>query len=236
MPKKYKALFFDLDNTLWDFEKNSCQAMKQTVKVFGLNFTNSEFDNFFNTYSTINAALWDAYRKNEIGKKELTFKRFQLTFAETGLPEHDFQQMNTVYLDLMTQQTNLVKDVPEVLEYLKNKGYEMYIITNGFKEVQHKKLENTGINGYFKKIFISEVVQSQKPAKEIFEFALKSANAKKSNSIMIGDDWEIDILGAVNYGIDAVYLTSIKSETERIYLTNNKIFYIMDALSIKNLL
>ena len=105
----------------------------------------------------------------------------------------------------MPRQNHLNNGVLDLLGYLKQKNYQLSIITNGFREVQHKKLETSGLAGFFDKVFISENIKTPKPGKEIFEYAIKSTNAKKSKSIMVGDDWEVDILGAVNYGIDSIY-------------------------------
>lgn len=204
--RKYTSLFFDLDNTLWDFETNSYQAMKIVFTQFGISRFDVGFDHFFKVYSNHNHLLWALYRNKGITKKELTRKRFQNTFDELGITGIDAEQMNSSYLDEMPKQEKLVDGVPEILNYLKMKNYQMFIITNGFKEVQNKKLVCSGIDKYFSKIFISEDVKYPKPSNEIFEYAITSSNAKKAKSLMIGDDWDTDIMGAVNFGIDSVFL------------------------------
>jgi putative hydrolase of the HAD superfamily len=108
----------------------------------------------------------------------------------------------------MPKQKVLNEGVTEILTYLKMKRYHLSIITNGFKEVQREKIETSGLKPFFDKIFISEEIKSPKPEREIFEYSIKSSNAKKNNSIMVGDDWEIDVLGAVNCGIDAIHYQS----------------------------
>ena len=113
--------------------------------------------------------------------------------------------MNTLYLNEMPKQKILNDGVIDILNYLKKKRYHLNIITNGFREVQHEKIETSGLKPFFDKIFISEEIKSPKPEREIFEYSIKSANAKKSKSIMVGDDWEIDVLGALNCGIDAIH-------------------------------
>ncbi len=208
MRKRYTHLFFDLDNTLWDFKTNSRYAMKSTFDKMNLGGGNLEFDQFFDEYSKNNHKLWEAYRKNQVQKKELTRQRFQLTFDYFKIENIDALEMNDMYLDEMAKQSHLVEGAIEVLDYLKSKGYNLYIITNGFKEVQHKKLNISGLASYFDKVFISEEVKCPKPGKEIFEQAIKSSNARKSKSLMIGDDWDVDILGATLYGMDAIYLLS----------------------------
>ena len=204
MQKKYSHIFFDIDNTLWDFETNSRLAMQT---AFNSLIANSEvsFDTFFTTYSKHNKLLWESYRNRQITKKELALKRFELTFDELGIRQADPVKMNECYLAEMPEQKHLNAGVVELLEYLKQKRYYLSIITNGFSEVQVQKLETSGISAFFSSIFISENVKAPKPGKEIFEAAVKSTNAKKQKSIMIGDDWEVDILGAYNYGIDSIY-------------------------------
>ena len=206
MQKKYTHLFFDLDNTLWDFSKNSKLAMQTTFTHFKLVEMHIEFIRFFEVYEKINHALWASYRKKEVSKKELIKRRFEDTFSELKIIGINPNEINTFYLNEMPNQKALYPGVIETLEYLTAKHYKLNIITNGFKEVQHKKLQSSGLQNFFNKVFTSEEVKTPKPGREIFEHAIKSVNAKKTNSLMIGDDWDVDILGALNFGIDAVYI------------------------------
>jgi len=218
--KKYTHLFFDLDNTLWDFKKNSKNAMLEAFGIFHLE-TKLDFDLFFDTYSKNNHALWDLYRKNEIGKKELTRLRFQNTFNELAIDGIDPDKMNKTYLDVMPDQKVLNEGALELVKFLESRKYKLFIITNGFKDVQLKKLESSGLKPFFNKIFISEEIKTPKPGREIFEYAVKSSNAKKSKSIMIGDDWETDIMGAVNFGIDAIHYVNGNTIEHQQFVTNN---------------
>ena len=203
--RKYDHLFFDLDNTLWNFDANSRLALFETLKEFGLDSNTLLYEDFYKCYKTINESLWDAYRKKQITKPELIKSRFQKTFDQFRINGIDPVLMNDCYLKNMSNQNVLIDGVPETLNYLKNKGYQMHIITNGFQEVQHQKLKKSGLNKYFNRIFISEEIQAPKPDKRIFRHAVKNCNAKKSKSIMIGDSWEVDIIGASNFGIDQVF-------------------------------
>ena len=219
MQKKYSHIFFDIDNTLWDFKKNSRLAMQTT---FNRLMTDSDvsFDAFFTVFSKHNKLLWEGYHNRQITKNELTRKRFELTFEELSIEHTDSIKMNECYLAETPKQKHLNDGVVEILEYLKQKGYYLSIISNGFSDVQAQKLEVSGISGFFSSIFISEDVKTPKPGKKIFEIAIKSTNAKKSKSIMIGDDWELDILGAYNYGIDSIYYQpcyygEVQSEIEK---------------------
>jgi len=213
--KKYSHLFFDLDNTLWDFDVNSYHAMFSTFSNIGLDRKNIDFTEFFEVYSKHNHALWLEYRNRTITKKELITERFLRTFNDLNINGIDPEKTNAVYLDFMPEQNQLKEGVLETLSELKKKKYSMFIITNGFKEVQHKKLVSSGLQPYFQKVFISEDIKIAKPGYGIFEYAVKSANAPKTKSIMIGDDWETDIEGAANFGIDSVYI-----HPENIFMQN----------------
>lgn len=206
MNKKYTHLFFDLDNTLWDFEQNSRIALQNTLLHFGLNEKGVDFDAFFNSYSIHNSRLWGEYREGKVGKRDLKKLRFEQTFLELGIAGIDPLEMNMQYLTEMPFQTNLVRGTVEILEYLFRKGYFLFIITNGFREVQLKKLDVSGLKKYFSKVYISEEIKAPKPSKTIFEHAIKSSNAKKEASLMIGDDFETDITGALRFGIDAAWI------------------------------
>jgi putative hydrolase of the HAD superfamily len=221
--KKYTHLFFDLDNTLWDFATNSRHAMLETFNQLSLSEKGVGFDDFFETYSEINHKLWAAYRKKEIRKKELTRQRFQLTFDALQISGIDPQQMNDLYLTEMPKQNYLMEGAIELLDYLKTKPYKLFIITNGFKEVQHKKLESSGLAAYFEKVFISEEVKCPKPGRLIFEHAIKSSNAKKTNSLMIGDDWDVDVMGAVGFGLDAIHFSPKNSDNNKDFSSTSEV-------------
>jgi len=180
--------------------------MHSTFHTLKLDEKGFDFEIFFMLYTGYNSALWFAYRKKEIRKKELTTQRFKLTLEKLGINEVDPAEMNRIYLSEMPKQNKLVEGAIDLLDYLKNKNYQLFIITNGFSEVQYNKLKSSKLLPYFNKIFISEEIKAPKPAREIFDYAIKSANARKSTSLMIGDDLEVDVLGAIRAGIDAVYV------------------------------
>ncbi len=203
--KRYKFIFFDLDNTLWNFKINSYHALKITFNKFGLDLTSIKFDSFFEKYIKVNDVLWEAYRNKTLSKKELTSKRFDDTFDHFLIKNQDSAKFNEAYLEEMPLHNELEKGALDILDYLHSKNYRLSIITNGFKEVQMKKLTNSGILHFFENIYISEVIKAPKPAKEIFQYALSSSNARKKESIMIGDSWDVDVVGALNYGIDQVF-------------------------------
>lgn len=205
--KKYRHLFFDLDNTLWDFDANSKEALKEAFNAVGLMERIANFDDYFEIYEVVNAGYWKLYREGKTNKTTLKTQRFEESLAKYGLPCPGMGEvLHEAYMHEMPKQTKLIDGATELLDKLANR-YELYIITNGFKEVQYEKLRRTGLAKYFKKVFISEEVGSQKPGRAIFEYAIKSVNAKKNESIMIGDSWDSDIMGALGFGISYIWFS-----------------------------
>jgi putative hydrolase of the HAD superfamily len=205
MKKKYTHLFFDLDNTIWDFNSNSYAALYIALDKLQLLEKIGSYEEYFQIYAEVNERLWDLYRKGLMQKKVLSVQRFEESFEKHGTPVPvGGGAVNDAYLAEMPLQTRLVEGARKVLDYLHGR-YELAIITNGFKEVQFDKIKKSELSKYFRKIFISEDIGAQKPGKKIFEYALKSMNAPKKSSLMIGDSWEADIIGARNFGIDQVY-------------------------------
>ena len=203
--KKYKHLFFDLDRTLWDFETNSIKTFELIFKKRELFKMISSFDAFIKVYKAHNERLWDLYKLRKIKKEELHQQRFFLSLKDLGIENIELaQQIGDDYIKLSPLQTALFPDTKPVLDYLKTK-YTMHIITNGFVEVQYKKLENCGLRNYFAHIITSEEAKASKPKAAIFHAAISAANAKKTESLMIGDDLNADILGAQKFGIDQVF-------------------------------
>lgn len=227
--RKYDHLFFDLDNTLWDFTTNSCLAMRQTLVQTELLPQLPSFESYFQVYEKINKSLWDDYHTKKITKQSLIVERFAQSFQEFDITNLDWNELNRLYLENMALQTGLFPEVRETLASLKARGYQMHIITNGFKEVQRAKLDNCGLSGFFSGVFISEEIQTTKPHREIFEHALKTTNAPKKKSMMIGDSWETDINGAFKFGMDQVMflnfgLHEIPDPIKSILLTKNSTY------------
>ena len=207
---KIKHIFFDLDHTLWDFDKNSELAFKS---IFRKNEIQLKLEEFLNVYTPINENYWKLYRENMISSNDLRHGRLRESFNALNLlvPDKQIEQIAIDYIDHLPNNNHLLEGVMEVLDYLVPK-YELHIITNGFREVQRRKLENSGIKKYFTTITTSEDVGVKKPGKQIFETALKNARANKEESIMIGDNFEADILGAINFGMNAVIYNYYKAE------------------------
>jgi len=208
----YKDLFFDLDHTLWDFETNSKETIQELYNTHRLaDFGIVDFDGFYSTYSAHNHRLWDRYTKGFIKQEELRWKRVYLSLLDFKVANEPLaKQMSQAYLEILPNKKHLFPYTIEILEYLKQKDYKMHLITNGFESVQFKKIKNSGLQDYFIEVITSEASNSLKPQKEIFEYALKNANASVEKSIMIGDNESADIQGGINMGMDTIFVNHIQ--------------------------
>lgn len=214
MSKKYQHIFFDLDRTLWDFEKSAREAFAEMFEIHKLGDLGIEnWQEFHARYEVHNHELWDLYREGKIAKEILMWKRFSDTLEEYGIDNHELaQEVGKTYVNISPRKVNLYPFALEILEYL-HPRYEMHIITNGFQEVQNVKLAASGMDQYFKTLITSEKAGVKKPDPAIFEYALDKAGAIPDNSLMIGDDYEVDILGANNVGMDQVFFDPEKQSS-----------------------
>lgn len=196
-------IFFDLDHTLWDFDKNSELTFE---KIFDIHKVELPLNEFLDVYLPINKKYWKLYREGKIKQENLRFKRLSEVFEVLKFDTSDqmINDLSQAYIDHLPSNNHLFPDTFEVLDYLKNK-YRLHIITNGFFDVQHKKLGNSKLTPYFKTITTSEDAGVKKPDKIIFEYALDLAKTKTSTSIMIGDSLEADVEGAKSFGMEAVF-------------------------------
>jgi putative hydrolase of the HAD superfamily len=212
---KYKHLFFDLDHTLWDFEANSKLTLQELYDTLELQSKGiDDFDLFQKNYLVHNDALWDRYRNGIIKVDELRWKRMSLTLLDFKIGDEMLaKEMAIKFLELLPTRKLLFPYAVEILQYLSQKNYHLHLITNGFEKVQHSKLKNSGIEKYFSAVITSESSNSLKPHKEIFDYALTKTGAQKKQSIMIGDSIEVDIQGAMNAGIDQVYVNHLNQST-----------------------
>ncbi len=212
MDTNYKHIFFDLDRTLWDFEANAKETFKDLYKKYDLKSLIGSFDQFYALYRNHNDVLWRLYREKQITKEKLSWYRFHMVLSDFNVNDEDLARaMGADYLEISKTKTLLFPHTHEILAYLKKK-YPLHIITNGFEEVQFSKLKNCNLEQYFTSIITSEKAGVQKPKPEIFNYALDVANASKEESIMIGDDMEVDVKGADQAGIDQVHFNFIEKE------------------------
>lgn len=196
-------IFFDLDHTLWDFDKNSALTFK---KIFEINKLNLDVDAFLLHYEPINLKYWKLYREEQIEKEALRFSRLNDTFLAAGFSVEEalIHKLSNDYITHLTSFNYLFENTFEILDYLSTK-YRLHIITNGFDEVQNTKLNKSKIHTYFKTVTNSENAGVKKPNPKIFNYALQLAQTTAQNSIMVGDNYEADILGAKNIGMDVVH-------------------------------
>lgn len=201
-------VFFDLDHTLWDFDKNSEMAFDRILKN---RFPEIKIQDFIEKYIPINQECWKLYQNDKITHIELRYNRLKFSFdaLNVEISDESIDQISNDYLEYLTDNNYLFEGAIEVLEYLKPK-YNLHIITNGFAKVQDKKINNAALAGYFKTITNSELAGVKKPNSIIFDYALNVAKASKDNSIMIGDCLDADVNGALNAGLDAIFFNEKK--------------------------
>ena len=207
MSYEYKAHFFDLDNTLWDHRKNAYLTLKtifereKIKEKYHLNF-----EDFHKEYFTINEHLWAQIRDGKIDKPYLRKHRFYDSFLFFGIDNMELSQyFESHFLDEILAYNHLVEGCLEVLDYLKTKNYRLHILSNGFHEVTHRKVNESGISQYFDTVTSADEINIRKPQPEIFQWTIDKAEAKIEESIMIGDDWIADIEGGLSFGMEVVF-------------------------------
>jgi len=196
-------VFFDLDHTLWDFERNSALTYQQLFQDSDLEV---DLDRFLEHYVPLNLLFWKAFREGRISKEKLRYERLKTVFDRLELPVSDGQInfLSEAYIENLSSHTHLLPNCMEILEYL-NKGYKMHIITNGFEEVQTRKLHNSGIAHYFRTVINSDRAGVKKPDPKIFNMAIEAAGIQPESGVMIGDSLEADIHGACAVGLQALH-------------------------------
>jgi len=199
-------IFFDLDHTLWDFEKNSALTFELIFNQ--LNFS-LDCEEFLRYYVPINHACWKLYRENKIDQKELRIRRLSETFQALNreVSTSQIEEISNIYIKNLSSFPHLFDGAHELLEHLKKK-YKLHIITNGFEQVQHFKITNSGLASYFEHTFTAEKIGYKKPHPKIFQQALQKAQVTPENALMIGDSLEADISGALHLGMQAIHFNS----------------------------
>lgn len=200
--KNITDIFFDLDHTLWDFDANSILAFD---KIFVEHHPTIDTHAFIQIYAPINQACWKLYQVDKITHQELRYNRLRQSFdvLNYSISDDEINKISDDYIAFLPDNNQLFEGAIEVLDYLTPK-YNLHIITNGFAEVQGKKIDNSGLAYYFKTITNSEMAGVKKPHAFIFEYALSLANTKKENAIMVGDCIDADVRGAINFGMKAI--------------------------------
>jgi putative hydrolase of the HAD superfamily len=230
-PARYKHIFIDLDKTIWDFESNSKATFREIFSKHKLDTIGvSGLDHFTEVYRKINDMLWALYRENKIKKDVLNIRRFELTLQEFGIDDLILAtHISEDYVTLSPQKKILFPYSHEALEYLKAK-YSLHIITNGFEELQHQKLDVCDLRKYFTTVTTSEEAGVKKPETWIFELAMKKAGARPGDSLMIGDDLEVDMAGAQGIGMDTLFFNPEKQDHQ--YNLDHEVHSWLDVMHI----
>ncbi|AWG21363.1 noncanonical pyrimidine nucleotidase, YjjG family [Flavobacterium faecale] len=196
-------VFFDLDHTLWDFDKNSTLAFDT---ILSQRHPTIQIDDFIKEYVPINQSCWKLFQYNKITHQELRYNRLKFSFdaLSYSINDDEIDFISDQYIDILPDHNHLFDGAFEILDYLKSK-YTLHIITNGFAEVQDRKMNNSLLTPYFATITNSEMAGVKKPNPAIFEYALEKSKAKKESSIMIGDSIDADVQGALDVGLDAIF-------------------------------
>jgi putative hydrolase of the HAD superfamily len=216
--KKYTHLFFDLDHTLWDFEANARATLIELYSEMELAERGvHDFDLFYRNYLAHNDRLWERYRKGYIPQAELRVKRMWLSLLDFKIADDKLStRMSERFLEMLPTRNLLFPHTIEILEYLRARNYQLHLITNGFETVQHSKLRYSGLDKFFGEVITSEGSNSLKPNKEIFEYAFRKTGATAESGIMLGDTLDADIQGAINVGMDQVFVNHTRIESETI--------------------
>lgn len=214
--KQYQHLFFDLDHTLWDFDTNARTTLTTVYSQFELDVkVNALFDDFYQKYLFHNQVLWDRYHKGFISADDLKWKRMWRTLLDFKIADEPLaRDLSGRFLEILPTQKEVFPHTFELLDYLLEKKYVLHLITNGFEKTQWSKLNHSGLDKYFTHVITSEASNSLKPKKAIFDFALEKAGASLMNSIMIGDNLEADIQGAINAGMDSIFVNHVNAITD----------------------
>ena len=221
-------VFFDLDHTLWDFDRNSVLAFD---KIFKAHHPALNTEAFIEIYAPINQACWKLYQVDKITHEELRYQRLRQSFdaMNYSISDEAIDKIAHDYIAFLPDNNQLFDGAIEVLDYLLPK-YNLHIITNGFAEVQYKKINNSGLGNYFKTITNSEMAGVKKPHRNIFEFALSLAKANKENAIMIGDCIEADVRGAIDFGMKAILFDEKNSHSMPEVPTINRLVELKNIL------
>lgn len=230
--QQYKNLFIDLDDTLYDFSAASQESFRETYDLLHYDRFFKSFEHFYSIYEPYNLELWHIYGKGQITKEELNKRRYSYPLEVVGV--HDQELADTFCREALGRiptKDKLIDGAKELLEYLRPR-YNLYILSNGFKELQSRKMRTAGIDKYFDALILSEDIGINKPNRELYEYALQKTSSKVEESIMIGDMFETDIVGAANIGMKQIYFNPKKKENHTFAPT----YMVTELLQIKDIL
>lgn len=229
---KYSTVLIDIDDTIWDTRSNSREAFQEMYENRCWNAFFQSFDHFYDAYLPSNIELWSLYAQGKVTKEELIVSRFRNPLSPyVAVDERFALELNEELLDRVAEKTRLVENAKELLDYLSPK-YQLVILSNGFREVQYRKLRASNIDKYFTHVVLSDETGVAKPHPDIFTKALNTANAHGSNTIMLGDSLESDISGAYNSGIDQIWFNPQQMDPENFTPT----FTVQNLQEVKGIL
>ncbi len=227
--KKYRHIFFDLDHTLWDFDRNIEEVIHDLYTYYDLSRYSFSTKDFLSSFLEANTYLWLQFDMGLMNSSDLKNIRFKIIFTKLGIPSgHIPEDIRKKFEEFCSTKSHVIDHAHTILEFL-SKDYKLHILTNGTVNIQNAKLESSGIIRYIDKLITSDISGCHKPEKQMFEYALKATNASKYDSIMIGDNLETDILGAQNADLDQVYFNPKKiSHTENVTYEISSLDQLMD--------
>lgn len=230
--QRYKNLFIDLDDTIYDFSSASREAFMETYELLHYDRFFDSFNHYYSIYEPYNLELWHIYGEGKITKEELNKRRYSYPLEVVGIKDQELADtFCREALGRIPTKNRLIDGAIELLEYLRPK-YNMYILSNGFKELQSHKMRTAGIDKYFDALILSEDIGVNKPNRELYEYALEKTGSKLEESIMIGDMFETDIVGAANIGMEQIYFNPKKKESHTFAPT----YMVTELLQIKDIL
>ncbi len=232
--KIYTDLIFDLDGTIYDTFSNAQQALKELYTLYDLQNYIPQEKTFLDAFWKANIALWNKFAKGEISKETLYAERFKtaLNNNKTTLPPHLSKELNNKFISLSLAKKAVMPDAHTTLQELKHRNYRLHICTNGTKDEQYQKQTSTNTLQYFQTVILSEDAQASKPSPQFFDYALKTTGAQKETTIMIGDSYETDILGAQNSGLSTIFFNPYATEPTSSHLPTTTISALKDLLQI----
>ena len=203
----YKNIFFDLDDTLWAFSENARDTFREVYALHRYDRFFRSFEHFYELYCRRNAELWKEYADGKVTKSELNRQRFLYPLQAVGADDAELiaTRFSNDFFAIIPTKSKLMPHAREALEYLSTRPYRLYILSNGFRELQCRKMRSAGIDGYFRKVVLSDDLGVLKPWPQLFHFALSATQSQLGESLMIGDSWESDIAGAHGVGMAQVY-------------------------------
>jgi putative hydrolase of the HAD superfamily len=229
----YRNIFFDLDDTLWDHTANARDTFEAMYHEHRLSRYFDSFAHFYSLYLKRNDELWEEYGRGEVTKEELNDQRFAYPLLSVGVDDPELvRRYREGFFAVIHTKGGVKPHTHELLDYLAP-NYNLYILSNGFRELQSRKMESAGIAHYFRRVILSEDIGVLKPNVQLFNFALSATQSQASQSLMVGDNWSTDIVGAYNAGLAQAYYDVGKPTGERAFKPT---YEVKDLIELKAVL